>query len=170
VASATPDEEPSVKTLLTCLSTFPEPQVLRPEYDHRSLTWLLDMVAQKTAYGKLWKAIVYDANHTILGWYLYYLKPGGIGEVIQIGARKHTINEVLDHLFSHAWQRGALALSGRIEPGFMQALAHKSCLFKHGYEWMLVHAKKPELLHAVHRGDAFLTRLEGEWWMHFEEI
>jgi hypothetical protein len=31
----------------------------------------------------------------------------------------------------------------------------------------MVHSNKPELLHAIHRGDAFLTRLEGEWWMRF---
>ena len=26
---------------------------------------------------------------------------------------------------------------------------------------------KPELMAAIHRGDAFLSRLEGEWWLRF---
>ena len=29
----------------------------------------------------------------------------------------------------------------------------------------LIHARDPEVLHAVQAGRALLTRLEGEWWM-----
>jgi hypothetical protein len=32
-----------------------------------------------------------------------------------------------------------------------------------------VQSKKPEVLSAIHRGDAFLTRLEGEWWARFSD-
>jgi hypothetical protein len=30
---------------------------------------------------------------------------------------------------------------------------------------MLVHSANRELVDAIHRGDAFLSPLEGEWWM-----
>jgi hypothetical protein len=32
---------------------------------------------------------------------------------------------------------------------------------------MLVHARHQEIVNAIHRGDAFLSRSEGEWWIRF---
>jgi hypothetical protein len=32
---------------------------------------------------------------------------------------------------------------------------------------MIVHARRAELLDRIHRGEAFLTRLEGEWAVRF---
>jgi hypothetical protein len=32
---------------------------------------------------------------------------------------------------------------------------------------VLVHSRRRELVDAVRCGDAFLTRLDGEWWMSF---
>jgi hypothetical protein len=31
----------------------------------------------------------------------------------------------------------------------------------------LVHSRDPEIMAAIHRGEAFLSRLEGEWWLRF---
>jgi hypothetical protein len=31
----------------------------------------------------------------------------------------------------------------------------------------LIHSRDPAKLHALVEGDAFFTRLEGEWWMRF---
>jgi len=31
-----------------------------------------------------------------------------------------------------------------------------------------VHSKRADLREAIQRGDAFLTRLEGEWWMRLQ--
>ena len=46
-------------------------------------------------------------------------------------------------------------------------LWERRCLFHHRGYWMLVHAHSPELLAAIACGNAFLTRLEGEWCMRF---
>jgi hypothetical protein len=103
-----------------------------------------------------------------IGWYLYYGNSGGIGAVVQIGAKEGCAEEVLDHLSYHAKQRGLVAISGQVDPALFPALAGKDCLFHHdGGSWMLVHSRHPELLQAIHRGDAFLTRLDGEWWISF---
>jgi len=160
-------EDLDVETLHACLSECSSKQSLRPEYNGRSLKWLLEKAAQKKRYGTLQKVLVRDAEQ-IIGWYLYYLNPGGSSEVLQIGARDNSINDVLDHLFYHAWQRGVITLSGQLEPRFMPELLKKYCLFNSHLPWMLVHSNKPELLQAIHRGDAFLTRLEGEWWIGFQ--
>jgi hypothetical protein len=166
--------EPSVEetelgeaTLLSCLSAFPREQALRPEYDDLSLKWLVDILAQKHSLGRLRKRLICDSGKNILGWYLYYLKPGDVSEVVQIGASDTSLDKVLDHLLYDAWQQGTLALAGRLEPRLMQGLGAKYAVFTQAGFWMLVHSQNPELLYAISSGDAFLTRLEGEWWIDF---
>jgi hypothetical protein len=83
-------------------------------------------------------------------------------------ATKHSIRRVLDRLFYHAWRLGSFAVSGRLDPEFVPALSEAHCLFSFHGPQMLVYSKQPELLEAVQRGDAFLSRLEGEWWMRFQ--
>ena len=109
--------------------------------------------------------LVRDVRGDVLGWYLYYLRPGGVGEVVQIGATHDSIGEVLAHLFFDAWRRGALAVSGQLDPAFMEALSEQHCLFDSGAFWTLLNSNDFEVLEAIYRGDAFLTRLEGEGWI-----
>ena len=58
-----------------------------------------------------------------------------------------------------------LRLLGRLDPGSIETLLAERCLMHVGAgSWALVHSRRRELLEPLHRGDAFLTRLEGEWW------
>jgi hypothetical protein len=160
-------EDLSRDTLLACLAQFPQAYSLRPEYDERLLQWLFDALARDRGSGSLRKVAVRDAAGKILGWYLYHVARGGMGEVLQIGADDNSIRTVLDHLFHDAWRQGATALSGRLEPRFMQQFREKTSQFHHRDYWVLAHSNRPEVLQAIHRGDAFLTRMEGEWGMRF---
>jgi hypothetical protein len=162
-------EDTDVETLLKCSDAFRHPQSLRPAYDRCSLEWLLGMAAETTGHGTLQKVAVRNANRELIGCFLYYLDEHGIGEVVQIGSKKTSIHEVLDYLFYHAWRNGAVALRGRLEPGLMPELMASPGLSHCRRYWTLVHSQKPELLEAIHRGDAFLTRLEGEWCMRFRK-
>ena len=74
---------------------------------------------------------------------------------------------VLDHLFEDAWQQGVTMVQGRLEPAFAPQLSeHAALLYRRGY-WTLVHSKHAEVRHALQRGDAFFSRLEGEWCLRF---
>ena len=150
--------------LLECLSRVSADRSLRPAYDRESLEWLLGLLAKRKGRGILQRVGVRDGAGDLVGWYLYYLNPGGISEVVQIGAGRMFVDAVLDHLFDHAWRGGALAVSGQLDPAAFQALAAKGSVFHHdGVSWFLIHSKDHEVLAAIHRADAFLTRLEGEW-------
>ena len=83
-------------------------------------------------------------------------------------AHEHaTRREVLDHLFYHAWRQGAVAVTGRLDPRFMQALSDKYCLLHRRGPWVLVKANKPELVRAFETGTAWFSRLDGEWSLRF---
>ena len=83
--------------------------------------------------------------------------------MLQIAATPSSVHDVLDHLFYQAWRQGALAVTGRLEPRFLQALSDKYCLFHRRGPWMLVSAKKPRLVQSFLNGDAFFSRFDGEW-------
>lgn len=163
VTSPYSEAELEVGTVLTYLPQFSRGLALRPVYDEHSLRWLFNQAAQMKLYGEFKKVQLRDEQGAVAGWYLYYLKRGGLGSVIQIAARKNSEGEVIDHLFDHARRGGATALSGRLEPRFMQELADRGCFFNRVGCLMLMQSNNAEILNAIHRGDAFLTQLEGEW-------
>jgi hypothetical protein len=129
----------------------------------------LERAAQTNGRGSLQKVAVRSADREVIGWFLYCVDHHGMGEVLQIGSKKTSVHEVLDHLFYHAWCSGAVALTGRLEPALMLELSAWRGLSHHRRYWTLIHSRSPELLEAVHCGDAFLTRLEGEWCMRFQK-
>lgn len=139
---------------------------LRPEYDADSLKWLLARLAQNTGPGSFQKVLLRDSSRQIAGWYLYYLKPGAISEVVQVAATRDSMNEVLEHLFYHARREGAVAVSGQLDVTALEAFSEECCVLRHdGGPGLLIHSKHPDVLNAVHRGDAFIGRLEAEWWI-----
>lgn len=163
-----PGEEVDADGLGKWFSEFTRNRSLRPEYDQRSLKWLLEIMARTKGRGSFRKVAVRGRNGEVAGWYLYYLNPGGVSEVVQIAARPDTMNDVVDHLFYDAWSRGVVAVTGQLDPGFFQALSGRNCLFHDGGgSWLLIHSKNSAILDAIHRGDAFFSRMEGEWWIAF---
>ncbi|MBI2816965.1 MAG: hypothetical protein HYX72_08495 [Acidobacteria bacterium] len=159
-------ESPTNEVILCSLRRFAGSPALRPDYNLESLTWLLEKAAEQTKHGQLRKAVIRDDNGEIRGWYLYYVKPRGIGQVLQFGGTASSIPKVLTHLYEDAWREGAIAVSGQLEPKFALELARSHCFF-HWSCGVLVHSRNKQILNAIDRGDAFLSRLEGEWWMRF---
>ncbi|PYS95472.1 MAG: hypothetical protein DMF50_08630 [Acidobacteria bacterium] len=160
-------EELTPFVLRECLEESSRHRAVRPEYDEASLGWLLRLLGRRASAGAFQKVALRDPAGAPIGWYLYHARRGGVGEVLQVGGRPQSLRDVLEHLFYHAWSRGVTALSGRIDASILQDVLDASCVLHHRGYWMLAHARNPELLQAVHSGEAFLTRLEGEWCMRF---
>jgi hypothetical protein len=155
--------ELDVETLLHCLERFRSGYSLWPEYDVHSLKWLLTFMDRMQAHGDLRKVVLRDDSQKILGWYLYYLKPGAVGEVVQIGGERQFTKDILDHLFYDAWNHGVIALHGVVHSRLMDDFSEKNCFFTCRGGWTVAHSRKPELLELLNSGDAFLSRLDGEW-------
>lgn len=158
-------DELDTVTLLAFLSAFFNRHSLEPVYDLASLTWMIELLEQKRHRGTLHKVAVRAPSGRPLGWYLYYLGSDGIADVIQLGGSPEWISEVVNHLFHHAWQRGAIAATGLMESRYCDVLARNHCTFHRPDKWMLIHAWDQQIVNRVNAGDAFLSRLEGEWWI-----
>lgn len=160
-------EDLDAQRLLACLSEFSGSQPLRAQNDQASLTWLLDFIGCTKGHGELRKLLLLDTQRNVVGWFVYFLKPGGVAEVAQIGARRKAMGQVLDHLFLDAWNGGALAVHGQLDPMHLDDLRERCCFFYRRGSWLLVHSRDSELQQHILSGNAFLTRLDGEWCMGF---
>ena len=161
--------EPDVETLLECLAKFHTGYSLCPEYDVHSLEWLLTFMQQMQARGQLRKVVLRDDSQRMVGSYVYYVKPGAVGEVVQIGGERQFTKDILDHLFYDAWKHGVIALHGVVQSHLMGDFSEKNCFFTCHGGWTVAHSRKPELLELLDRGDACLSRLDGEWCLGFGE-
>jgi hypothetical protein len=166
-ASALAGESLSAATLRAGLDAVGDTMTLRPYYDDQAAAAVLDVVSRKRGAGELRKIALRDAGGRLAGWYLYHATRGGLGEVVHVGAAPDSAAGVLDHLFADARSQGVAALCGRLDPALMAALAARRCIFHHRGEWVLVHSRVKGALDAVHRGDASLSRLEGEWCLRY---
>lgn len=154
--------------LLDCLMDFAGRRSMAPAYDAQSVTWMLERARRRGDHGAVRAVAVRDESQAVTGWFIYHARHGGPGEVLQIGALapRHNRN-VVDHLLDDAWQQGVTMLVGRLEPALAPELSENGCLLYRRGHWTLVHSKRPEVAHALQRGDAFFTRLEGEWCLRF---
>ena len=153
-------------SLLAAQCVVPGKAMLRPDYARESLEWLLAQAKAKRRYGPLQGCVLRERNGTLAGWYLYYLNRE-TSKVLQMGARDGMQRAVLQHLFRSAWRGGATVIEGRMEPAFAAALGQLNCFFLSPNMYTLFHARNPELTAALARGEAFFSRLDGEWWMRF---
>lgn len=163
------EDEPSTATLLWCLRHLGGRRALQPDYTEASLHWLMTQAAAKQNHGPLRKAVLRLPSGDIAGWFLYYARPDGLYQVLQYGARSDCFEPVMQSLFRRARTEGAAALCGSLDPRYARELEALRCrLVLPGYG-VLMHARDAALAGAIHRGDAFLSRLEGEWWARFSD-
>ncbi len=156
--------ELDVDTLLCCLAQFRQGYSLWPDYNADSLGWLLAFMQKMRGHGEdLGKMVLRDEAGKIVGWYIYYRTRGGFGGVAQVGGEKKRMKEVLDHLFYDAWSHGAIALQGVVDRQLIPDFSEKNCFFTCRGGWTVAQSPKPHLLGVLNNGDAFLSRLDGEW-------
>jgi hypothetical protein len=159
-------EEPLTPAALSEAMAALPGYALKPDYEPSALEWLLAQAAAKRRHGELQGALARDSTGRVAGWFLYYLN-GALSQVLQLGARRGALPALLEQIAHHAYARGARALEGRMEPQLTAALQGKRVFMQNRGVSTLLHARDQSLLVPFLRGDAFFSRLEGEWWMRF---
>ena len=159
--------EPLTPTaMVAALASFEPAFRILPAYDEAFLGWLFDELANVQTRGELVRRLVRAPDGRIAGWYVYYLKAGGVSQVQQLAAAPADVGLVLDHLLRDAARQDSAALQGRVEPHLAGALFARRLLLRRS-EWALIHSRDPEVLAGIALGDGLLTRLDGEWWMGY---
>lgn len=135
---------------------------LRPVYDRETIDWVWSRLDFLYAAGPSEQRLVRSPRGEPLGWYVLQMTDTRIARVSQIVALPNTIGLVLDHLLHHAAQRGAIAITGRVIPRFLQAFTDRHCVIRRRSSHTLIHARDPRLLDSFATGRAFLSLFESE--------
>lgn len=163
---AAPGEDLTGDTVVAHAAAVCGRGAVRVDYDARGVQWLLQRAARGKAGRRLLKAVL-RRGEKVLGWYIGRLGDDGVVETLQLAATPASVGDVLDQLFHRAWRHGAVAVTGRLEPRFLQALSDRYCVFHRRGPWVLFHSTRPRLVEAFHAGEACLSRLDGEWSLRF---
>ena len=157
------DSEPLTPELfLEHFPRFSAADDLRPVYDRETVDWIWSRLDFMYSAGPSEQRLVRSPRGEPLGWYVFQMTDTRVARVAQIVALPNTFGLVLDHLLHHAAQRGAVAVSGRVVPRFLQAFTDRRCVIRPRSSHTLIHSRDPELLETFATGRAFLSLFESE--------
>ncbi len=136
---------------------------LRPDYDLPFLTWLFAQLGNDHPQGELAARLVRRDGQPI-GWHISLVRPGGMAETMQLVARPRDTADVFAALLSHARERGAAAVRGRLEAALLDAITTRRTLLRRT-SFVMLRARDPDVLGAITSGAAVFTRLDADWWV-----
>ena len=164
-------EDLSPAQLARLLTEFGGKDFLRPVTTDGSTVWLVERARSMKQHGRLYMIGLRDSDGVLVGWYVYYAKPGGTGEVLDLVGTQASSGVVLRHLAKHARDQGVVNLTGRLDPTFLTPLSDLWAVISPRpmvTRWLHVHSRRPEIIEAFWRNKVLLSRLDGEWCQHFE--
>jgi len=158
----------NAEELYRCVQEVGWRDALKPSYDLPSFRWLMSQVASNRSLGDLLMTAVHDSGGNLCGYYVCQANRDGHASVLQIGVRRRDqFDDVLSALFRDAWRHGASSVKGQAIPSALVKLTNQYCLFTQRHTCVLFQAKDPAIAEAIFRGDAALSRLDGECWLRF---
>ena len=160
-------EELAAATIISLLPSCVGPGSIVPVYSEETLAWLMGRLTAKLArfHRLVDQCAVRVGSGGLVGWFIAADNPNGSTETVQLAARPEYREVVFAHLAYRAWQRGAITLSGRCDPLFAPLTVQRRLACTLAEPWVVVHARDPRIAASFRSGDAFLSRLEAEWWL-----
>ena len=156
-------DEPLVpETVVKGMRRVASKNALVPEYEARSLAWLLERIAESP--GKLVTTQVTNDGE-IVGWFIYVIRPQGDADVIQLAATAGRQAMVFDHLVRHATSQNARVLRGRGDRQFATVFSDRGMPLTLGHPWTMAQSTRQDVTAQILSGNAFFSRLESEWWI-----
>lgn len=153
----------TIEQMTRLLPQFMSDRELIPAYTDSSLFWLLGQFERKDRFGRLKMRMVQNPDGQDLGWFSYYVNRGGLSQVLQVVPKKGQWRAVMQALIADAASEGVVTLTGRLDPKHIADFAVAGCTARFAPASFLVQSSSQELLSCIHRGDMFISRIEGEW-------
>ncbi|MBY5410514.1 hypothetical protein HFO98_19010 [Rhizobium leguminosarum] len=136
---------------------------LRPNWPDQLLQHVTHQAFEKPLHGQPVAALVMAPNGTPLGAFLYHLRKGGIGRVLQVLALPGREARVIDCMFADADRRGAAGLRGRTHPAFLDVMLGRKIVFANATN-TIVFSRDEAINDCFRRGQALVNGLAGESW------
>ncbi len=166
IQSRQPEEstvsEVDSRALLLSVKDFPCRSPLHPEYCETDLQGMADFLGGVSGHGQSQGIEVRNAKGQRIGTCLYRIGARKAMEVLLLLARDDSADVVFGRVLEHALNLGVTSVGGRMDPRFFQSMSDYACLIRRR-SWVVVYSRNPEILDVIHRGDAVLSALDGEF-------
>lgn len=162
--SATRDEPLTPETITSVMRRLAEKNTLVPEYETHSFDWLMQRLAETRKYQQVVRAQVINDGEPI-GFFVYAKWPDGEIDVVQLAAFPGREGPTFDHLVRHCADNGGTVLRGRLDRRLAPVIAERGLPLTLGRPWTVVRSGRPDITAQLLNGNAFLSRLDAEWWI-----
>jgi hypothetical protein len=137
---------------------------LVPDYDAHSFGWLMQRLAEVRKFKRVVTAqVIHDGQP--IGCFVYAIRHDNDADVVLLVALPGREALTFDHLMRHAAGSGGRALRGRLDRRFAQLVSERGLPVTLAQPWTLVRSGRPDVLAQLLNGNAFLSRLDAEWWI-----
>ncbi len=160
---ASQDRDIGIEELVALIQRIVAKTPLHPAWSTTTLHRMIENASRKSRYGSFVARAVTARGGAPIGAFLYHAKRGRIAHVLQVVAMPGQAGTVLDRLFLHAEEMGAIALRGRSQPFLLDALLTRNCFHVHRAS-SVVHTRDATLLEPFTSGRAFFNGLAGDSW------
>jgi len=157
------DREIGIKELAELIQRIVAKNSMHPAWNTAALRRMLENASRKSRFGSFVACAVTVRGATPIGAFIYHVERGRIAHVLQVVALPGQAGTVLDRLFLHAEELGAVAVRGRSQPFLLDALLTRNCFHVHRAS-SLVHARDESLIEPFLSGRAFFNGLAGDSW------
>ena len=160
----TRDELLTPETVISVMRRLAGKNTLVPEYDAHSFGWLMQRLAETRKSERVVSAqVLHDGE--LIGFFVYVIRQDGEAEVVQLAALPRREDLTFGHLIHHAVGEGGTVLRGRFDRRLAPLISERELPLTLGQPWTVVRSGRPELAAQFLNGNAFLSRLDAEWWI-----
>ena len=136
---------------------------LQPDWPGPQLRYVVRKAFEKPLHGQPVAALVTAPNGSPVGAFLYHLREGGVGRVLQLLALPGCEAKVIDCMFADADRRGAAGLRGRTHPAFLESMLGRKMVFANVTN-TIVFSRDEAIVDCFRRGQALVNGIAGESW------
>ena len=155
--------EVDCRTLLLSMNKNFQRTPLHPEYMEPDLQWMAEFFDGKTNYGKPQGFEVLNEKDQRVGSCIYCLGDVKGMDILFLWTREDAADFVFNQLLKYALNLGATNIGGRMDPRFLKSMSGYPCRIRQRDYWFVVHSRDPEILNAIHRGDAILSEFDEQF-------
>jgi hypothetical protein len=161
---ATTDDLLTPETVISLMRRLAGKKTLVPEYDAHSFAWLMQRLEATRKFERVLTAqVIHDGD--VIGFFVYAIRQEGEVDVIQLAALPGREGLVFDHLIHHAAGNGGTVLRGRLDRRFALLISERGLPLTLGQPWTVVRSTRPDIAAQFLNGNAFLSRIDAEWWI-----
>jgi hypothetical protein len=161
----TRDEPLAPETVMSLMRRLAGKNTLVPEYDAHSFGWLMQRLAETRRFERVVSAQVIHGGEAI-GFFVYAIRQNSQVEVVQLAALPGREGLTFDHLIRHSAGNGGTVLRGRLDKRFARLIMERGLPLTLGQPWTVVQSGRPDVAAQLLSGNAFLSRLDAEWWIN----